>query len=146
MGDFQKKPVFEGLLFFSLFPIMVKGRGGQNLCHNSLSFCSLLPSQVGGLKEIGTYSLFSYLFFLDCVPKGRTVSWLLIIIRVFPCCKSAGDVLAGPGRQKQLKLCTVQQIKYNLVIKIFCLVSVQLITSPALLTWWNEDVASLTQL
>ena len=66
-------------------------------------------------------------------------------LRVLPCCKSAGKILAGPGRQKQLKLCTVQQIKYNLVIKIFCLVSVQLITFPALLPQRNEDVARLAQ-
>ena len=58
----------------------------------------------------------------------------MIIVWVFPCCVSARDILAGPGRQKQLKLCTVQQIKYNLAIKIFCLVSVQLIISPVLLT------------
>ena len=63
-----------------------------------------------------------------------TMTFCCRFIRVFPWCGSARDVLAGIGRQKQLKLCTVQQIKYNLVIKIFCLVSVQLKTSPALLT------------
>ena len=49
-----------------------------------------------------------------------TMTFCCRFIRVFPWCGSARDVLAGIGRQKQLKLCTVQQIKYNLVIKIFC--------------------------
>ena len=61
-------------------------------------------------------------------------------------CIDAENILTGPGRQKQLKLCTVQQIKYNLDIKIFCLVSVQLKIFPAFVTLRSTALASRKEL